>query len=50
MLNPAYNSGNHLHPNDAGYRAMAPVPRDGGPKVKLTLAVAGPARYAWLAR
>ena len=23
MLNPAYNSGDHLHPNDAGYQAMA---------------------------
>lgn len=23
MLNPAYDSGDHLHPNDAGYRAMA---------------------------
>ena len=22
-LNPAYDSGDHLHPNDAGYRAMA---------------------------
>ena len=22
MLNPAYDSGDHLHPNDAGYRAM----------------------------
>ncbi len=23
MLNPAYDSGDHLHPNDAGYQAMA---------------------------
>jgi lysophospholipase L1-like esterase len=23
MLDPAYDSGDHLHPNDAGYRAMA---------------------------
>jgi lysophospholipase L1-like esterase len=23
MLNPAFDSGDHLHPNDAGYRAMA---------------------------
>jgi lysophospholipase L1-like esterase len=23
LLNPAYDSGDHLHPNDAGYRAMA---------------------------
>ncbi len=23
MLNPAYDSGDHLHPNDAGYRTMA---------------------------
>ena len=23
MLNPAYDSGDHLHPNRAGYRAMA---------------------------
>jgi lysophospholipase L1-like esterase len=23
MLDPAFNSGDHLHPNDAGYRAMA---------------------------
>ncbi|MEJ3747184.1 SGNH/GDSL hydrolase family protein [Actinomycetes bacterium KLBMP 9797] len=23
QLNPAYDSGDHLHPNDAGYRAMA---------------------------
>jgi lysophospholipase L1-like esterase len=23
MLNPAYDSGDHLHPNAAGYRAMA---------------------------
>jgi lysophospholipase L1-like esterase len=23
ILDPAYNSGDHLHPNDAGYRAMA---------------------------
>jgi lysophospholipase L1-like esterase len=23
FLNPAYDSGDHLHPNDAGYRAMA---------------------------
>jgi lysophospholipase L1-like esterase len=23
MLNPAYDSGDHLHPNDAGYRQMA---------------------------
>jgi lysophospholipase L1-like esterase len=23
MMNPAYNSGDHLHPNDAGYQAMA---------------------------
>ncbi|MFF5211169.1 SGNH/GDSL hydrolase family protein [Streptosporangium sp. NPDC000396] len=22
-LNPAYDSGDHVHPNDAGYRAMA---------------------------
>ena len=22
-LNPAYNSGDDLHPNDAGYQAMA---------------------------
>jgi lysophospholipase L1-like esterase len=22
-LNPAYDSGDHLHPNDAGYQAMA---------------------------
>jgi lysophospholipase L1-like esterase len=22
-LNPAYDRGDHLHPNDAGYRAMA---------------------------
>ena len=22
-LKPAYDSGDHLHPNDAGYRAMA---------------------------
>lgn len=22
-LNPAYDSGDHLHPNAAGYRAMA---------------------------
>ena len=22
-LNPAYNSGDFLHPNDAGYRAIA---------------------------
>ena len=22
-LNPAYDSGDHLHPSDAGYRAMA---------------------------
>jgi lysophospholipase L1-like esterase len=21
-MNPAYDSGDHLHPNDAGYRAM----------------------------
>ena len=25
-LNPAYDSGDHLHPNDAGYRAMAQAP------------------------
>ena len=23
MFNPAYDSGDHLHPNDAGYQAMA---------------------------
>ncbi|WP_406178354.1 SGNH/GDSL hydrolase family protein [Streptomyces sp. NBC_00996] len=23
QLNPAYDSGDHLHPNDAGYQAMA---------------------------
>jgi len=23
MLNPAYDSGDHLHPNDAGYQKMA---------------------------
>jgi lysophospholipase L1-like esterase len=23
VMNPAYDSGDHLHPNDAGYRAMA---------------------------
>ena len=23
MLNPAYDSGDHLHPDDAGYQAMA---------------------------
>ena len=23
QLNPAYDSGDHLHPNDAGYRTMA---------------------------
>jgi lysophospholipase L1-like esterase len=23
VLNPAYDSGDHLHPNDAGYAAMA---------------------------
>ncbi len=23
MLNPAYDSGGHVHPNDAGYQAMA---------------------------
>ena len=23
ILNPAYDSGDHLHPNGAGYRAMA---------------------------
>ena len=23
ILNPAYDSGDHLHPNDAGYQAMA---------------------------
>jgi lysophospholipase L1-like esterase len=23
MLNPAYDSGDHIHPNDAGYKAMA---------------------------
>jgi len=23
QLRPAYDSGDHLHPNDAGYRAMA---------------------------
>lgn len=23
QLDPAYDSGDHLHPNDAGYRAMA---------------------------
>jgi lysophospholipase L1-like esterase len=23
LLNPAYDSGDHLHPNRAGYRAMA---------------------------
>ena len=23
MLNPAFDSGDHLHPNDAGYQAMA---------------------------
>ena len=23
MMNPAYDSGDHLHPNDAGYQAMA---------------------------
>jgi lysophospholipase L1-like esterase len=22
-LNPAYDSGDHIHPNDAGYKAMA---------------------------
>ena len=22
-INPAYDSGDHLHPNDAGYQAMA---------------------------
>jgi lysophospholipase L1-like esterase len=22
MFNPAYDSGDHLHPNDAGYKAM----------------------------
>jgi len=43
-LNPAYDSGDHLHPNDAGYQAMADVvspamlrpcaqPGAGGPKV-----------------
>jgi lysophospholipase L1-like esterase len=25
QLNPAYDSGDHLHPNAAGYRAMANV-------------------------
>ena len=23
MFNPAFDSGDHLHPNDAGYQAMA---------------------------
>jgi lysophospholipase L1-like esterase len=23
QLNPAFNNGDHLHPNDAGYKAMA---------------------------
>jgi lysophospholipase L1-like esterase len=23
MLNPSFDSGDHLHPNDAGYQAMA---------------------------
>jgi lysophospholipase L1-like esterase len=23
ILNPAFDSGDHLHPNDAGYQAMA---------------------------
>jgi lysophospholipase L1-like esterase len=23
MFNPAYDSGDHLHPNDAGYQEMA---------------------------
>ena len=23
VINPAYDSGDHLHPNDAGYQAMA---------------------------
>jgi lysophospholipase L1-like esterase len=23
MINPAFDSGDHLHPNDAGYQAMA---------------------------
>jgi lysophospholipase L1-like esterase len=23
MLNPAFDSGDHLHPSDAGYQAMA---------------------------
>ena len=25
MMNPAYDSGDHLHPNAAGYQAMADV-------------------------
>ncbi|MFC4116610.1 SGNH/GDSL hydrolase family protein [Nonomuraea zeae] len=28
VLNPAYDSGDHLHPNDAGYTAMAKVVAD----------------------
>jgi lysophospholipase L1-like esterase len=23
VMNPAFDSGDHLHPNDAGYQAMA---------------------------
>ena len=46
-LNPAYDSGDHLHPNDAGYRAMAAavsIPALLGPTAAAPGPPPGPAR------
>jgi lysophospholipase L1-like esterase len=48
-LNPAYDSGDHIHPNDAGYRTMANA-EFGGLRITPSLTVASVSPPAYLAR